>query len=264
MRGFSPHGASCAPRGGRTRNQLRHARSCAQRGTVDVVELGHGRLGRHDHDLHVVHGGQEHHVDQVDHGARCQGGNQRKQGAWRAHTASAGRDPGAIAVASRHVPVGTLFSSSRSLNSVMLGHCCSRPFFAAAHGHTFATVPTGACTAPDVLSSADRPPCGTHSLALRAHTQQTLYFTFLLTFAVSYMAAAATPPSLVYVLCFHKAHDISRCRRRRKKIFLLSAFSSRSGGAGRRASPPTQWTDDVDRGTRKNGLKLVITPISRP
>ena len=66
MREFSPDGASCAPHGGKTTNQPHHACSCAQRGAVDVVVLGHGRLGRHDHDLHVVHGGQEHHVDQVD------------------------------------------------------------------------------------------------------------------------------------------------------------------------------------------------------
>ena len=161
------------------------------------------------------------------------GGQQRKQGVWRAHEVPAGRVPGAIAVPGRHVPIGTLFSSLSSLNSTLLGHRASRPFCAAAHGYRFATVQTCACTAMALLPSADRPPCGTHGLVHRAHTQQTLYFMLLPAYAVSYLAAAATPPSLVYVLCFHKAHDISRCRRRTSVIFGLPDTPLDGGAAGK-------------------------------
>ena len=139
MRGFSPHGASCAPRGGRTRNQLRHARSCAQRGTVDVVELGHGRLGRHDHDLHVVHGGQEHHLDQGDHGPRCHGRKSSQAGRLA-------RPHGFRRARSRHNSCSWPPRSRWTavlLVELVERHVARPPlcrsFSAADHGHAFAT-----------------------------------------------------------------------------------------------------------------------------
>ena len=160
------------------------------------------------------------------------GGQQRKQGVWRAHEVPAGRVPGAIAVPGRHVPVGTLFSSLSSLNSTLLATAAIRRF----------PPPPMAAGSPrrqqalarrwQSLSSRDLPPCGTHAVTLHAHTHQAWYFMLLPAYAVSYLVAAASPPPLVYVLCLHEAHDFSRCRRRRRIIFGAHDSPSRSGAVG--------------------------------
>ena len=138
-RGFSPHGASCAPRGGRTCNQPRHARSCAQQDTVDVVELGHGGLGRHDHDLLAVHGGQEHLVDQADHGPKSHGRESAQAG--RLACPHGLRQSRSRRNSCRWPPLSRW---AAVLLVELVEHHVARPplcrsFSAADHGHAFAT-----------------------------------------------------------------------------------------------------------------------------